>query len=70
MGNDDVTPALRRRIDKAAANLAAARKQWEKATSAAAEVAVAANDAGMTEVELARRLGVDRARTLRRWLGK
>jgi transposase-like protein len=30
----------------------------------------AVEDDGMTEVEVARALGVDRARTLRRWLGK
>ena len=29
-----------------------------------------AHDAGATEVEIAKLLGVDRARTLRRWLGK
>lgn len=66
----DVTPAMRRRVEKAAADLVAARKQWTKATEAAAKVANAAHEAGMNEVELARELGVDRARTLRRWLGK
>lgn len=66
----EVTPAVRRRLDKVAADLAVARTQWRKATEAAAKAAVAAHDAGMTEVELAAILGVDRARTLRRWLGK
>lgn len=65
-----VTPAMRRKVEKAGADLAAARKQWQKSTAAAAEVALEAHDAGMTEVELAALLGVDRARTVRRWLGK
>jgi len=63
-------PAMVRKIEKAAADLAAARKQWNKATEAAAKVAVQAAEAGVSEVDLARMLGVDRARTLRRWLGK
>lgn len=67
---DTVRPALQRKIDKAAAELAAARKEWTRATNAAARVANEANAAGVTEVDLARMLGVDRARTLRRWLGK
>lgn len=65
-----VTPAMRRKVEKAGADLAAARTQWQKSTSAAAKIAVQAHDAGMTEVELAAILGVDRARTVRRWLGK
>jgi len=36
----------------------------------AREFALSAHAAGMTEVELAALLGVDRARTIRRWLGK
>lgn len=66
----EVRPAMLRKIEKAGADLAAARKQWHKATEAAAKVAVQAVEAGVSEVELARMLGVDRARTLRRWLGK
>jgi len=65
-----VTPAMRRKVEKAGADLLAARAQWQKSTAAAAKVAVQAHDAGMTEVELASILGVDRARTVRRWLGK
>jgi hypothetical protein len=63
-------PAMVRKIEKAADDLAVARKQWNKATEAAAKVAVLAAEAGVSEVDLARMLGVDRARTLRRWLGK
>lgn len=68
--SDNIKPAVRRKVDKAAADLLAARKGWNKATAYAAKVAVEAHEAGMSEVELARVLGVDRARTLRRWLGK
>lgn len=67
---ENVKPALRRKIEKAAADLLAARKQWRKATDYAAKIAVEASEAGVSEVELARALGVDRARTLRRWVGK
>ena len=35
-----------------------------------AHVETRAAEDGVTEVELARRIGVDRANTLRRWLGK
>ena len=41
-----------------------------EATAAARTIAVLAVEDGATEVDLARYLGVDRARTLRRWLGK
>jgi uncharacterized protein involved in exopolysaccharide biosynthesis len=48
------------------------RNQSERATLADEMAALARRgaDAGMTEVEMAEALGVDRARTLRRWLGK
>lgn len=57
-------------LARAANRLAAARAEWNAATEAAAGIARQAHENGVTEVELARALGVDRARTLRRWLGK
>jgi hypothetical protein len=65
-----VPAAVVRRVDKASADFLAAEKARDKAVAKARVVAVAANAAGMSEVELARRFGVDRARTIRRWLGK
>jgi len=50
--------------------LAVARQQLDEATEQARRVAIAAIADGRSEVEIARALGVDRARTLRRWLGK
>jgi DNA-binding XRE family transcriptional regulator len=64
----DITPALRRRIDKAGKEFAAAYTARQNAAARAAEVAREASAAGMSQVELAELLGVDRARTLRRWL--
>jgi hypothetical protein len=64
----DITPALRRRIDKAGKDFAAAYTARQTAAARAAEVAREAAAAGMSQVELAELLGVDRARTLRRWL--
>ncbi len=58
------------RIARAAENLAVARAAWKQAVGDAKAVAIEAHEAGVTEVELAAQLGVDRARTLRRWLGK
>lgn len=58
------------RIAAAAAELAAARAHLDQAKNAAIAIAKEAHAAGVTEVELASLLGVDRARTLRRWLGK
>lgn len=58
------------RIAQAAETLAAARAAWNQAVEGAKSVAIEAHQAGVTEVELAQQLGVDRARTLRRWLGK
>jgi hypothetical protein len=62
--------SLEDRIAAAAAELAAARLRLDKAKAEAIKVANAAHKAGVSEVELAKMLGVDRARTLRRWLGK
>lgn len=53
-----------------AKKLGQARQRWEDVTAAAKDFAQRAHDAGATEVEIAKLLGVDRARTLRRWLGK
>ncbi len=58
------------RIARAADNLTAARVAWRQAVDDAKAIALEAHQAGVTEVELAEALGVDRARTLRRWLGK
>ena len=65
-----VTPALRRKVAKAGADFAKAYKARQDAADAATVVAREAYAAGMNEKELAAALGVDRARTLRRWLGK
>ena len=66
----DISPDLRRRIAKAAAKHATAKAQRQVIADELAAVAREAIDAGMTERELAAALGVDRARTLRRMLGK
>lgn len=50
--------------------LRAANQRRAKVVLAAREAAKLAAAEGLTEVEIARALGVDRARTLRRWLGK
>jgi transposase-like protein len=46
------------------------RSQLGGATRIAKEAAIQAVSEGYSEVAVARALGVDRARTLRRWLGK
>lgn len=58
------------RIDHSYKRLQAARAEWKAATDEAAQVARNAHADGFSEVALAKGLGVDRARTLRRWLGK
>jgi plasmid maintenance system antidote protein VapI len=47
-----------------------ARDQLNRVIAEARRIAIRAYQAGMTEVDLARELGVDRAKTIRRWLGK
>jgi hypothetical protein len=47
-----------------------ARDQLNRVVKEARRIAIRAYQAGMTEVDLARELGVDRAKTIRRWLGK
>lgn len=65
-----VTDALRARLAAAGADLADATQARQHAVNTARKLANQAHKAGMTEVELAHLLGVDRARTIRRWLGK
>ena len=56
-------------LDTLGRRFARARAQRETAREALAEAVRAAVAGGMTEVEAARRAGVDRL-TVRRWLGK
>lgn len=56
-------------LKRAARDLTNARARLAAAMSAAAEVAVTAHAEGMTEVNLAQYLGVNRM-TIRKWLGK
>ncbi len=56
-------------LTKAARDLTKARDTLAKAMEFAAEVAVEAHAEGMTEVQLAQHLGVNRM-TIRKWLGK
>jgi predicted transcriptional regulator len=50
--------------------LALARAVLAAQTELAKAAAVAAAEAGVSEREIARQLGVARSRTVRRWLGK
>jgi len=59
-----------RELRRAAKALHTARERLASATDEARRVAIAAYADGVSEAEVARVLGVDRARTLRRWLGK
>lgn len=56
-------------LKKAARDLTKARADLARATEFAAGAAVAAHAEGMTEVDLAQHLGVNRM-TIRKWLGK
>jgi hypothetical protein len=56
--------------EEAGQRLLTATRQRQDAVAFATQVARLAAEDGVTEVELARRIGVDRANTLRRWLGK
>ena len=47
-----------------------AREVLDEETDTAKATAIAAADVGLPETIIARELGVDRARTLRKWLGK
>jgi hypothetical protein len=64
-----VTPAVEAALAAAADDLAATTKAREKAVQACRRAVQKANAAGMTEVELAVLMGVNRL-TIRRWLGK
>jgi hypothetical protein len=50
--------------------LSAAREQLDYATGRAQQAALDAAAAGIPQTVIASELGIDRARTLRRWLGK
>lgn len=56
-------------LKKAARDLTNARARLADAMNFAADVAVAAHAEGVTEVDLAQHLGVNRM-TIRKWLGK
>ena len=56
-------------LKRAASNLTKARARLAETMDAAAEVAVQAHADGVTEVDLAQILGVNRM-TIRKWLGK
>jgi hypothetical protein len=62
-----MTPA---NLAKIGQQLKAANQRRAKVIESAKEAAIEAVGDGMSEVEVARALGVDRPRTLRRWLGK
>ncbi|MGO9254575.1 MAG: hypothetical protein ACLP5J_25250 [Mycobacterium sp.] len=53
-----------------ARKIAHAKAQRKAVADTAREFVRRAHAAGATEVELAKLLGVDRANTIRRWLGK
>lgn len=61
---------MRRRMEKAGRDLAAANAARQAALEVAKKAAQDAYSEGMSEGELARLFGIDRARTIRRWLGK
>jgi hypothetical protein len=63
------TPALDAALAVAAAELAATTRARVKAVAACKRAAAKGHAAGMTEVELAVVMGVNRL-TIRRWLGK
>lgn len=65
-----ISPELEAEGTELAIDLKDLRINLSRATAAATRFARKAYAAGATEVELARLLGVDRARTIRRWLGK
>lgn len=65
-----VTDALRAELEAAGAEFRAAFTARRAAADRAKEVAQRALKAGMSQAEIADLMGVDRARTIRRWLGK
>ncbi|AGB26871.1 hypothetical protein Mycsm_06756 (plasmid) [Mycobacterium sp. JS623] len=56
-------------LKKASSDVAKARRQLDLAMTAAKDAAIAAHRDGVTEVDLAQILGVNRM-TIRKWLGK
>lgn len=59
-----------KRLEEIGRKIRAHRERHTWLMSIARDAAKEAIASGATEVEVARALGVDRARTLRRWLGK
>lgn len=58
------------RLARAGRDLACATANRDAVVAECRQLAVDGYAAGMTEVRLAELLGVDRANTIRRWLGK
>jgi transposase len=56
-------------LTKAASDLGKARRQLDIAMKAAKDAAIAAHGDGVTEVDIAQTIGVNRM-TVRKWLGK
>jgi hypothetical protein len=56
-------------LTKAASDLGKARRQLDIAMKAAKDAAIAAHGDGVTEVDIAQTIGVNRM-TIRKWLGK
>lgn len=65
-----VSDKLRAEVEAAGAEFHAAFKARQQAADKAKRVAARALKAGMSQAEIAELMGVDRARTIRRWLGK
>jgi hypothetical protein len=64
-----MSAAVVRRLELVGARLAAARKEAAQAMSGAKKAGLAALDDGVSEVDVAAALGVDRM-TVRKWQGK
>lgn len=65
-----ITDAHRKRLRQAGKKLGTATERRSAIVEECRQLAVEMYAAGMTETELAILLNVDRARTIRRWLGK
>jgi len=65
-----ITDAQRQRLRQAGKKLTTATERRAAIVDECRQLAVDMHAAGMTQVELANLLGIDRARTIRRWLGK
>lgn len=64
-----VTDKLRAEVEAAGADYQAATAARNAAIANAKRIALRAHKAGMPQSEIADMMGVDRARTIRRWLG-